>query len=322
MGTLGSRGGHPRLACTWGEGPAAADRVLGNGAPAGSSPPGALLDPPRRRARAAEGSRSKHPCPAPWPRGGATPSAADLARGGGITVDTMLQAAAAGLNQLLSPQTFLLMMLSIVIGFIIGILPGISAPTTLALMLPFTFSMKPHEAFAFLLGMLSVSIMFGDVTSILFGVPGEPLSASVILDGHPMAKKGETGRALGAVLMSSLVGSVIGAIALAASIPVIRPVVLAFGSPEFFGLALVGILFIAVLSGGNATKGVVAGALGLMLSMVGLDPQSGVQRYTFGHLELWDGIKLVPVTVGLFGVGELVDLWVKQTSISERRIGD
>jgi TctA family transporter len=136
-----------------------------------------------------------------------------------------------------------------------------------------------------------------------------------------MAKKGETGRALGAVLMSSLIGSVIGAIALAASIPVIRPVVLAFGSPEFFGLALVGILFIAVLSGGNATKGVLAGALGLMLSMVGLDPQSGVQRYTFGHLELWDGIKLVPVTVGLFGVGELVDLWVKQKSISERRIG-
>jgi TctA family transporter len=233
----------------------------------------------------------------------------------------MLQAAGAGLGYIMSPQTFMLMMISIVIGFIIGILPGISAPTTLALMLPFTFSMKPAEAFAFLLGMLSVSIMFGDVTSILFGVPGEPLSASVILDGHPMAKKGETGRALGAVLMSSLVGAVIGAVALAASIPIIRPVVLAFGSPEFFGLALVGILFIAVLSGGNATKGVLMGAFGLMLSMVGLDPQSGVQRYTFGNLELWDGIKLVPVTVGLFGVGELVDLWVKQSSIAERRIG-
>src|SRR5689334_22539843 len=190
---------------------------------------------------------------------------------GASTVDTMLQAASVGLTQVFTPSLFLLMMISIVIGFIIGILPGISAPTTLALMLPFTFSMKPHEAFAFLLGMLSVSIMFGDITSILFGVPGEPLSASVILDGHPMAKQGKTGRAMGAVLMSSLLGAVIGAVALAASIPIIRPVVLAFGSPEFFGLALVGILFIAVLSGGNATKGVLTGALGLMLAMVGLD---------------------------------------------------
>src|SRR3954466_14225422 len=135
----------------------------------------------------------------------------------------MLQAAGTGLGYIMSPQTFMLMMISIVIGFIIGILPGISAPTTLALTLPFTFSMKPAEAFAFLLGMLSVSIMFGDITSILFGVPGEPLSASVVLDGHPLAKKGETGRAMGAVLMSSLIGAFVGAFFLAASIPVIKP---------------------------------------------------------------------------------------------------
>ena len=217
--------------------------------------------------------------------------------------------------------TFPLMMLGVVIGFIIGILPGISAPTTLALMLPFTFHMKPVEAFAFLLGMLSVSIMFGDITSILFGVPGEPLAAAVVLDGHPMAKAGQTGRALGAALMSSLVGAVVGAMILAASIPVIRPIVLAFGSPEFLGLAIMGIMFVAVLSRGNMTKGLLMGAFGLMLSMVGLDPQSGTQRYTFGRLDLWDGIGLVPVTVGLFGVGELVDLWVKQKSISEMRVG-
>src|SRR5439155_1780915 len=216
---------------------------------------------------------------------------------------------------------FGLMLIGIGIGFLIGILPGISAPTTLAIMLPFTFGMKPVEAFAFLLGMLSVSVMFGDITSILFGVPGEPLSAAVVLDGHPMAKRGEAGRPLGAALMSSLVGAVVGALILGASIPLIRPIVLAFGSPEFFGLAVLGIVFLAALSGGNLVKGVLMGAFGLLLATVGLDPQSGVQRYTFGHLELWDGIKLVPVTVGLFGVAELVDLWVKQKSIAERRIG-
>lgn len=233
----------------------------------------------------------------------------------------MVEPALNALASVFTWQSFSLMMIGVIIGFIIGILPGISAPTTLALMLPFTFKMQPVEAFAFLLGMLSVSIMFGDITSILFGVPGEPLAAAVVLDGHPMAKMGQAGRALGAALMSSLVGSVIGAVMLAASIPIIRPVVLQFASPEFFALALLGIAFVAALSGGNMTKGILAGCLGLMLSMIGQDPQSGTQRYTFGMLELWDGVGLVPVTVGLFGVGELVDLWVKQTSIAEHRVG-
>src|SRR5438270_12084178 len=110
---------------------------------------------------------------------------------------TYFGALSSGFAAVFSWPTFPLMMLGVAIGFVIGILPGISAPTTLALMLPFTFHMKPVEAFAFLLGMLSVSIMFGDITSILFGVPGGPLSAAVILDGHPMAQNGETGRALG-----------------------------------------------------------------------------------------------------------------------------
>src|SRR5437868_4310299 len=140
----------------------------------------------------------------------------------------LLQASLNGFLSVFTWPTLPLMMVGIAIGFVIGILPGISAPTTLALMLPFTFHMKPVEAFAFLLGMLSVSVMFGDITSILFGVPGEPLAAAVVLDGHPMAKNGETGRALGAALMSSLVGAAIGAAILALSIPLIRPVVLSF----------------------------------------------------------------------------------------------
>src|SRR5438067_12517696 len=135
-------------------------------------------------------------------------------------MDSLLQASLNGLVSVFTWPTLPLMMIGIVIGFIIGILPGISAPTTLALMLPFTFHMKPVEAFAFLLGMLSVSVMFGDITSILFGVPGEPLAAAVVLDGHPMAKLGQTGRALGAALMSSLVGAVIGASVPAISVPV------------------------------------------------------------------------------------------------------
>src|SRR5215212_3968605 len=219
----------------------------------------------------------------------------------------MIEAFFAGLFQVFTWPTLPLMLVGIAVGFAVGILPGIGGPVALALMLPFVFTMTPVEAFAFLLGMLSVTATTGDITSVLFGVPGESISAAVVLDGHPMAKNGETGRALGAALMSSLVGSVIGAFILALSIPIIRPVVLSFASPEFFGLAVLGIAFVAALSGGNLTKGILAGCLGLMISMIGQDPQSGTQRYTFGQLELWDGVGLVPVTVGLFGVGELVD---------------
>src|SRR5436190_330818 len=140
------------------------------------------------------------------------------------------------------------MLLGVGLGFWVGLLPGLGGGTTLALMLPFTYTMSPAEAFAFLLGMHSVVATTGDITSVLFGVPGEAASAATVLDGYAMAKKGEAGRALGAALASSLVGALVGAVALALAIPVVRPLVLTFGSPELFMLALVGIAFIAALS--------------------------------------------------------------------------
>jgi TctA family transporter len=186
-------------------------------------------------------------------------------------------------------------------------------------MLPFIYTMQPVEAFAFLLGMHAVVATTGDITSVLFGVPGEGTSAATILDGHAMAKKGEAGRALGAALASSLVGAVIGAFALAAAIPVVRPLVLSFGSPELFMLAIVGIAFIASLSAHGARgmlRGFLAGGLGLFLATVGQDPQAGVARYTLGTLYLWQGLELIPVLVGIFAIPEIIDLVVRGTSIA------
>jgi TctA family transporter len=232
----------------------------------------------------------------------------------------MAGAFASGLYQVLTPTTLGLMLVGIALGFAVGILPGLGGPTTLALMLPFIFTMQPVEAFAFLLGMTAVTATTGDITSILFGVPGEPTTASTIMDGHPMAKKGEAGRALGAALMSSLVGAVFGALALALAIPVVRPLVLAFGSPEYFMLAVLGITFVASLAGDNLLKGLVAAGLGLMFATVGLDPVSGTQRYTFGQLFLWDGIGLVPITIGFFAIPEIIDLAVQRTAIAREKI--
>jgi putative tricarboxylic transport membrane protein len=233
----------------------------------------------------------------------------------------MAQAFVSGLYQVFGWPTFGFMLVGMAVGFMVGILPGLGGATTLALMLPFIFTMKSGEAFAFLLGMSAVTATTGDITSILFGVPGEATTASTIVDGHPMAKNGEAGRALGAALMSSLVGAIFGAFALAAAIPVVRPLVLLFGSPEFFMLALLGITFVAALSGGALVKGLTMGGLGLLLGTIGMDPISGVQRYTFGQLFLWDGLGLVPVTIGLFAIPEVIDLAVKGTSIAQQRVG-
>jgi putative tricarboxylic transport membrane protein len=234
----------------------------------------------------------------------------------------MLHALWSGFLQCFNLSTFNLMMVGIAIGFVVGILPGLGGPTAMALMLPFVFKMSAVEAFAFLLGMTAVTATTGDITSVLFGVPGEPTTASTIVDGHSMARNGETGRALGAVLMSSLVGAVFAGVALGAAIPVIRPLVLSFGSPEFFMLSLLGISFVAALSGEDVLKGMVSGGIGLMLATIGLDPISGIQRYTFGQLFLWDGIGLVPITIGFYAIPETIELAVLGTSISKNEVGE
>jgi putative tricarboxylic transport membrane protein len=231
----------------------------------------------------------------------------------------MLEALFEGLVLVLQWKAIAFMLLGIVLGFWVGLLPGLGGATTLALMLPFIYTMQPVEAFAFLLGMHAVTATTGDMTSVLFGVPGEAASAATILDGHAMAKKGEAGRALGAALASSLVGAIVGAFALAIAIPIVRPLVLTFGSPELFMLAMVGLAFIASLSsegGRGMLRGFLAGALGLFFATIGQDPQAGVARYSLGTLYLWQGLDLVPVLVGLFAIPEIIDLVVRGTSIA------
>ena len=231
----------------------------------------------------------------------------------------MLEALWEGLLLVLQWKAFGFMLLGIGLGFWVGLLPGLGGATTLALMLPFIYTMQPVEAFAFLLGMHAVVATTGDITSVLFGLPGEATSAATVVDGYAMTKKGEAGRALGAALASSLVGAIVGAVALAAAIPVVRPLVLTFGSPELFMLAIVGLAFIASLSGEGArgmVRGFIAAGLGLLLATVGQDPQAGVARFTFDTLYLWQGLDLVPVLVGIFAIPEIIDLFVRGNSIA------
>ncbi|MBF8300927.1 MAG: Tripartite tricarboxylate transporter TctA family protein, partial [Acidobacteria bacterium] len=228
----------------------------------------------------------------------------------------------SALLQVLVPHTFGIMLVGIAVGLVVGILPGLGGAATLAMMLPFVYPMDAISAFAFLLGMHAVTATTGDITSVLFGIPGEATSAATVLDGYPMTRRGEAGRALGAVLFSSLIGALVGAVVLAVSVPVIRPIVLQLGPPEFLMLTVLGLSFIVSLAGRNLIKGFIMAAFGFLLAMVGLDPQSSIQRFTFGQLYLWEGIGVVPVVVGLFGGAEVLQLMMTKHSIAQRRTGD
>jgi putative tricarboxylic transport membrane protein len=190
----------------------------------------------------------------------------------------MFDAFIDGLFLVLQAKPFMYMLIGMTIGFWVGILPGLGGGATLALMMPFIYKMTPEEAFPFLLGMHSVVQTTGDITSVLFGIPGEATTVATIIDGYAMTKKGEAGRALGAALMSSLVGAIIGALFLALAIPVVRPLVLAFGSPEMLMITLLGLTCIATLSGRGKRGlllGLMTGGLGFLLGLVGQDRRPG-----------------------------------------------
>jgi len=225
----------------------------------------------------------------------------------------------SALLQVLAPHTFGIMLVGIGVGLLVGILPGLGGAATLAMMLPFVYPMDAISAFAFLLGMHAVTATTGDITAVLFGIPGEATSAATVLDGYPMTRRGEGGRALGAVLFSSLVGALVGAAVLAISVPVIRPVVLQLGPPEFLMLTVLGLSFIVALAGRSLVKGFIMAAFGFLLALVGLDPQSSIQRFTFGQLYLWEGVSVVPVVVGLFGGAEVLQLMMTKQAIAAQR---
>jgi putative tricarboxylic transport membrane protein len=231
----------------------------------------------------------------------------------------MLEAALQALSMLLEPMRLAILCGGVLIGLAIGTLPGLSGVVGLAILIPFTYSLDPHSAFALLLGMAAVNTSSDLIPAVLFGVPGTVGAAATVIDGHAMAQKGEAGRAFGAGFAASLAGGLFGAFVLALAIPVLRPVLLAIGSPELLSFAVFGLSMVATLSGRAPLKGLTAAGLGLMISMIGSSQESGTLRWTFDWLYLWDGLPLVPATLGLFAIPELADLAIKRTKIAEHQ---
>src|SRR3982074_1634503 len=216
----------------------------------------------------------------------------------------MATAAGKAFVILMDPVRLMYLSAGCVMGLVLGIVPGIGGLAGTAMLLPFTFNMDPSTAVALPPGL-------GPSTP-----PGAPASAATVLDGFPMAKKGEAGRALSAAYMSSLMGGVFGAFLMAISIPILRPVMLFLGSPELLAFSVLGISMVAILSGSAPLRGLTAGCIGIMIAMIGTDPQSGTLRWTFNSLYLWDGLPLVPLLLGVFALPELCDLLISRTAIA------
>ena len=228
--------------------------------------------------------------------------------------DVML-AALGGL--VTSPSIMGYMLLAVALGLLVGVMPGIGGKLSVAMAIPFVYGMDMLTGAVFLLTMHAVNGTSGQIASIVFGIPGESDDAATTLDGYPLAKQGEAARALGASITAAGVGGIFGAMVFAVMIPLLQPIVLQFGPSEFFLVAILGISCIAFLSSGRKiVKGLIVGCLGLILSTVGMDPQTGTARYSGDMLFLWDGVNLVAAMLGLFAVPEVIALGARGGSIS------
>ena len=230
----------------------------------------------------------------------------------------MWDAALVALQRFADPVHLGMLVAGVLAGTVIGILPGLGGIACVAILLPFIYTLDVHTAMILLVGSLAVVHTSDTITSVLIGTPGSAAAAATILDGHPLAKQGQAARALSAAFLSSLIGGLIGALFLTLSLPIARPLVLLFGSPELLMLCVLGLSFAGFLTGGAPLKGGLAACLGLLLGSVGSAPADAVNRYTFGQLYLLDGIPLVGVALGIFGIAEIIDLLAKGGQIAER----
>jgi putative tricarboxylic transport membrane protein len=223
----------------------------------------------------------------------------------------MLENLAIGLWTVLAWQHLFIMFLATLAGLFVGVVPGLGPITAMALLIPFTFTMNPLSA---LLALASISVAAncsGSFTSILLNVPGETSAAATCYDGHPMAQQGRATVAIGLSIGASFFAAVFGVVLVMAIAEPLIDAALAFGPPEYFAIAAIGLAFVASLSQKSIAKGLMMAALGLWLSTIGVDAVVGEMRFTFGLLDLQDGIGLVPVMTGIFAITEIM-LWIQE----------
>ena len=218
----------------------------------------------------------------------------------------VLQNLALGFSVALSPEVLLFAVVGCILGTLVGMLPGVGPLAGISLLLPATFGLSPTTAIVLLAGIYYGAMYGGSTTSILMRIPGEAASVMTCIDGYAMTQKGRGGAALAIAAIGSFVAGTLSIVGLMLLAPPLASFALRFGPPEYFALLTLGLLVLAYMSGGSMPKTLAMAALGLFLGTVGIDMMSGFFRFQYGLYELGDGIGIVPVAVGLFGISEIL----------------
>ncbi len=221
-----------------------------------------------------------------------------------------------GLGLVFQPSALLLILGGVLIGMVVGALPGLTANMGVAVLLPLTFTLEPHQAIAAIAGIWLGSLYGGTIPAVLINMPGTPGDIMTSLDGYPLSQRGKGGLAIGVGVTSSFLGGMISVIALATMAPVIAGFARNFGSYEYFAVTFLGLAVIAYLAGSSLSKGLISAAIGLLAGTVGRDLLSGQPRFTFDTAPLLGGLDFIAVIVGIFGLAEVIE------QIYKRRYAD
>jgi putative tricarboxylic transport membrane protein len=217
-----------------------------------------------------------------------------------------LQNLGVGFSVALQPTVLLYALVGCVVGTLVGVLPGVGPLAGISLLLPATFGLTATNAIVMLAGIYYGAMYGGSTTSILMRIPGEAASVMTCIDGYAMARKGRAGAALAIAAVGSFIAGTVSVVALMLLAPPLAGFALRFGPPEYFALLLLGLLVLAYMSGGSMVKSLAMAVLGLLLGMIGIDQMSGYFRFSYGIVELGDGLGVVPIAVGLFGIAEVL----------------
>ncbi len=219
----------------------------------------------------------------------------------------MLEALSYFATSWINPELLALTALGTFLGIYVGAIPGLSVTMAVSILISFTFSWEVNNALCLMVGIYMGGVYGGSRTAILLNIPGAPSAIATALDGYPMAQKGEAGRAIGLSTVMSVIGGFVGIIVLSVAAPTVSEFAIKFQPRDYLMLGLIGILLVGSLSGESLSKGIFAGALGVLIGTVGLDPLTAEERFTFGVVELWNGINPVAVMIGMFGIAEALN---------------
>lgn len=212
----------------------------------------------------------------------------------------------SALGYLFTVESLVFVVIGVFIGILFGAIPGMSANLGVTVFLPFTFTLGTVPALLMLCGIFFGANFGGSISAILINTPGTNGACATLLDGYPLARKGHPLKALDMALVASTFGGLVSALALLFFSPQISKVAMKFGAPEYFALALFGLSIIASVSGKSILKGLVSGALGMLLASVGIDGVSGVSRFTFGNVTMFKGINMIAVLLGVYAIAQMI----------------